>query len=108
MQTAYQIALDEFREASAAVRRAFGAVSEARELQILANSQHATASTALLDAQARLEKADSALMRAREAQVYAPVNGSGPVTQAEIDAIEPNPAAPSAVIEADPAELGVG
>lgn len=66
MQTTYQAALDEFRDASAAVRQAFGKVSEARELQIIADSQHKAASIALGEAQARMDAADKGLAAARE------------------------------------------
>ena len=72
MQTTYEIALNEFREASAIVRCAFGAVSEARELQIIADSQHKAASIALGEAQARMDAADKALSAAREAPKPAP------------------------------------
>lgn len=65
MSTTYETALNEFRDASAEVRRFFGAVSEARELQIIADSQHKQASNALADAQARLDRADKALSAAR-------------------------------------------
>jgi DNA-directed RNA polymerase subunit K/omega len=72
MQTTYEIALNEFREASAIVRRAFGAVSEARELQIIADSQHKAASIALGEAQARMDAADKGLAAAREVPAAKP------------------------------------
>jgi hypothetical protein len=66
MQTnTYELALNEFRDASAAVRRAFGAVAEARELQIIADSQHRQACNDHAEAVRRLETADRALMDAR-------------------------------------------
>lgn len=105
MQTDYQAAIEEFREASADVRRAFGAVAEARERQIIANSQHAAASNALVEAQARLERADAALMQAREAQ--SSPQPSARVTQADIDAIEPERPIITAADVADAAQMGV-
>lgn len=93
MQTTYELALNEFRDASAAVRRAFGAVAEARELQIIADSQHRRACNEHAEAVRRLEAADAALMEAREAPKAEP--GPPPaepaplprVTQADIDAL---------------------
>ncbi len=55
----------EFREASAAVRRAFGARDDARVDQILADTRMASATVNLSDAQARLHAADMALQSAR-------------------------------------------
>jgi outer membrane protein TolC len=55
----------EFREASAAVRRAFGARDDARVDQILADTRMALATVNLSDAQARLHAADMALQSAR-------------------------------------------
>ena len=85
MQTTYEIALNEFREASAIVRRAFGAVSEARELQIIADSQHKAASIALGEAQARMDAADKALAAAREA----PAAKLEPATILPLEAAKP-------------------
>jgi hypothetical protein len=65
----------EFREASAAVRRAYGARDDARVAQILANTRMTEASLNLNDAQARLEAADAALIAAR----------AEPPTPADID-----------------------
>ena len=111
MQTSYELALNEFRDASAAVRRAFGAVAEARELQIIADSQHKTASNVLLEAQARLDRADADLQRSREVQpapevVDLPVEAPplGRVTQADIDAL----ANPSWNGAADDQQLRIG
>lgn len=130
--TTYETALNEFRDASAAVRRAFGAVAEARELQIIADSQHRHASNAHADAVSRLERADAALTQARAAptgsqaqadpyhnallprepragEVY-DATGETPamprVTQADIDAI----GAPltNGSIDAQEAGLGIG
>jgi outer membrane protein TolC len=55
----------EFREASAAVRRAFGARDDARVDQILADTRMSQATVNLSDAQARLHAADIALQAAR-------------------------------------------
>ena len=106
MQTTYELALNEFRDASAAVRRAFGAVAEARELQIIADSQHRRACNEHAEAVRRLETADAALMEARQAPTptaspnapTAPPEPVARVTQAEVDALaEPawNGAAPA-------------
>jgi outer membrane protein TolC len=65
----------EFREASAAVRRAFGARDDARVDQILADTRMALATVNLSDAQARLHAADMALQSAR----------AEPPTPADID-----------------------
>jgi hypothetical protein len=70
--TTYELALNEFRDASAAVRRAFGAVAEARELQIIADSQHRRACNEHAEAVRRLDAADAGLMEARQAPVPAP------------------------------------
>lgn len=122
--TTYETALNEFRDASAAVRRAFGAVAEARELQIIADSQHRHASNAHADAVSRLERADAALTQARAAptgEVY-DATGEKPataatftttvggvaarVTQADIDAL----GAPltNGSIDAQEAGIGIG
>jgi DNA-directed RNA polymerase subunit K/omega len=118
MQTTYEIALNEFREASAIVRRAFGAVSEARELQIIADSQHKAASIALGEAQARMDAADKALTYAREAPKPAPTH-----TTAEVDDVTKAKPAPvfasfrdvdappvpnGAVIDAQADGIGIG
>jgi outer membrane protein TolC len=68
-------AVAEFREASAAVRRAFGARDDARVDQILADTRMASATVNLSDAQARLLAADVALQAAR----------AEPPTPADID-----------------------
>lgn len=115
MQTTYETALNEFRDASAAVRRAFGAVAEARELQIIADSQHKHASNAHADAVSRLERADAALTQARAApagEVYdatgeKPATAAPRVTQAEIDALEPGPLT-NGSIDAQAAGIGIG
>jgi hypothetical protein len=57
--------LNEFRDASAAVRLSFAALSEAREVQIIANRAHADASEAYVSAQSRLDAADAALIAVR-------------------------------------------
>lgn len=66
----------EFREASAAVRRAYGARDDARVDQILADTRMTLATVNLSDAQARLHAADIALQAAR----------AEPPTPADIDA----------------------
>jgi len=68
MTTDYETALNEFRDASAAVRLAFGAITQARELQIIADSQHNAAHVAHAQAVARLDAADNALRVSREAR----------------------------------------
>ena len=65
--------LNEFRDASAAVRLAFAALSEAREIQIIANRTHADAGREYAAAQTRLEAADAALQAAR-AEAPAPAD----------------------------------
>jgi hypothetical protein len=57
--------LNEFRDASAAVRLAFAALSEAREVQIIANRAHADCNQAYVEAQSRLDAADAALLAVR-------------------------------------------
>jgi outer membrane protein TolC len=74
----------EFREASAAVRRAYGARDDARVDQILANTRMTEASLNLNDAQARLEAADAALIAAR----------AEPPTPADIDVTRRYPPEP--------------
>lgn len=114
MQTTYETALNEFRDASAAVRRAFGAVAEARELQIIADSQHRHASNAHADAVSRLERADAALTQARAAPAdplaiihNEPEKFTPPrVTQAEIDAL--GGPLTNGSIDAQEAGLGIG
>jgi len=66
-------AVAEFREASAALRRACGVRDDARVAQILANTRMTEASLNLNDAQARLEAADAALIAAR-AEAPAPAD----------------------------------
>lgn len=61
MKTAYQTALDEFKDASAQVRRAFSALTEAREAQIIADRNHNAASDVYAIATVRLADADVAL-----------------------------------------------
>jgi hypothetical protein len=63
--TNHEQCLNEFRDASAAVRLAFAALSEAREVQIIANRAHADANEAYVSAQSRLDAADAALLSAR-------------------------------------------
>lgn len=58
-------AVTEFREASAALRRAYGARDDARVAQILADVRMNDAKQNLLDAQSRLALADEALQAAR-------------------------------------------
>jgi len=72
-------AVAEFREASAAVRRAFGARDDARVDQILADTRMGQATVNLSDAQARLLAADVALQAAR----------AEPPTPADIDVTRP-------------------
>lgn len=75
MKTSYETCLDEFRDASAAVRLTFAALSEAREIQILANRGHTAATDAYADAKTRLEAADAALQAVRaEAPTPADIN----------------------------------
>jgi outer membrane protein TolC len=68
-------AILEFREASAALRRAYGARDDARVDQILADTRMAEATLNLNDAQVRLAAADAALQTAR----------AEPPTPADID-----------------------
>jgi outer membrane protein TolC len=68
-------AVAEFREASAALRRAYGARDDARVDQILADTRMGQATVNLSDAQARLHAADIALQAAR----------AEPPTPADID-----------------------
>jgi hypothetical protein len=63
--TNHEACLNEFRDASAAVRLAFAALSEAREVQIIANRAHADCNQAYVEAQARLDAADAALLAVR-------------------------------------------
>ena len=69
----------EFREASAAVRRAYGARDDARVDQILADTRMGLATVNLSDAQARLHAADIALQASR----------AEPPTPADIDVTRP-------------------
>jgi hypothetical protein len=71
----HEQSLNEFRDASAQVRLAFATLSDAREVQIIANRAHTTANEAYKAAQARLEAADIALQAAR----------AEPPTPADID-----------------------
>ena len=103
MQTSYELALNEFRDASAAVRRAFGAVAEARELQIIADSQHRRACNEHAEAVRRLEAADAALMEARSPA--APTAPPERVTQADIDAL--SAPTPNGSLIAEPSTLGM-
>lgn len=82
-------AISEFREASAAVRRAYGARDDARVDQILANTRMEEATLNLNDAQVRLAAADAALQAAR----------AEPPTPADIDATRQ----PLTIVFADPA-----
>ena len=72
-------AIAEFREASAALRRAYGARDDARVDQILADTRMGQATVNLSDAQARLHAADIALQAAR----------AEPPTPADIDVTRP-------------------
>ena len=65
MKTAYELALDEFRDAAASVRLTFAAVSEAREIQILADRKYDDASNLHVAAQSRFDRADAHLQAAR-------------------------------------------
>lgn len=107
MTANYEAALNEFRDASAAVRVAFGKIASARELQIIADSQHRQASREHEEAVARLERADVAFREARDAAAAPPPPPAPRVTQADIDAIEA-PVPNGVVIEADPADMGIG
>jgi len=73
--TNHEQSLNEFRDASAQVRLTFAALSDAREVQIIANRAHMAANEAYKAAQARLEAADVALQAAR----------AEPPTPADID-----------------------
>jgi hypothetical protein len=66
MTDAYKIALNEFKEASAAVRHAFAVQMEARAAQITANREYMTATDAHTAASERLAKADDALMMVKD------------------------------------------
>ena len=57
-------AIQEFREASASLRRAYGARDDARVDQILADTRMTEATLNLNDAQVRLSAADTALQAA--------------------------------------------
>jgi hypothetical protein len=63
--TNHEACLNEFRDASALVRMTFAALSEAREVQIIANRTHADANEAYIAAQRRLDIADAALIAVR-------------------------------------------
>lgn len=64
-KTAYETALDEFRDAAAAVRVAMSAHADARAAQITANRNYQIAADALQAAQDRQARADDALMMAK-------------------------------------------
>lgn len=103
MTTKYEVALNEFRDASAEVRRAFNALSEAREAQILANRGHGAASELYAKATARLDAADQALQGVR----------AEPPAPADIDVTRPATAMPNGSGERtvhipDPADMGIG
>ena len=66
MPTPYETALNEFRDASAAVRLAFGAHAEARAAQIIANRNYDAASDAYSAAMDRLGNADENLIMAKD------------------------------------------
>ena len=66
MTDAYKLALNEFKEASAAVRHAFAVQMEARAAQITANREYITATDAHTAASERLAKADDALMMVKD------------------------------------------
>ena len=84
--------LNEFRDASAAVRMTFAALSEAREVQIIANRTHADANEAYISAQARLDAADAALIAVRaEAPAAADIDVTRqPVSFTFVEATIPN------------------
>lgn len=107
MQTSYELALNEFRDASAAVRRAFGAVAEARELQIIADSQHRRACNEHAEAVRRLEAADAALMEARSPNApTAPPEPVARVTQADAGSATSEPAWNGAAPADQPLHIG--
>jgi len=84
-------AILEFREASAAVRRAYGARDDARVDQILADTRVALATVNLSDAQARLLAADVALQAARaEPPTPADIDVSRANTTTIVEATIPN------------------
>ena len=66
MTDAYKIALNEFKEASAAVRHAFAVQMEARAAQIIANREYTAATDAYTAATDRLAKADDAMVMVKE------------------------------------------
>lgn len=81
-------AVAEFREASAALRRASGVRDDARVEQILAATRMSSAILNLNDAQIRLDAADIALQAAR----------AEPPAPADIDVTRPSP--PLTIVEA--------
>ena len=93
--TNHSACLNEFRDASAAVRLTFAALSEAREVQIIANRTHADANEAYIAAQARLDAADAALIAVRaEAPAAADIDVTRqPVSFTFVEATIPNGAA---------------
>lgn len=66
MTDPYKLALNEFKEASAAVRHAFALQMEARAAQITANRDYIAATDAHTAATERLAKADDALMMVKD------------------------------------------
>jgi hypothetical protein len=105
MQTTYEFALNEFRDASAAVRRAFGAVAEARELQIIADSQHRQACNDHAEAVRRLETADLALMDARSPAAPTPTPTPTPTPEPRDDTASASSI--SRLFASDPAANGL-
>jgi hypothetical protein len=83
MTDAYKIALNEFKEASAAVRHAFAVQMEARAAQITANRDYIAATDAHTAASDRLAKADDALMMVKDQPETPPVSFLGGVTFVE-------------------------
>jgi hypothetical protein len=65
MKTAYELAIDEFKDAAAAVRVAMSAHADARAAQITANRNYQIAADGLQSAQDRQARADDALMMAK-------------------------------------------
>lgn len=102
----YAECLDEFRNASAEVRRLFGINATARENQILANSVAAMASRDLIAAQERLQAADDALQTARsEPPAPADIDASKGVAPAA-DAAAANPYALNGAAHDEPLAIG--
>lgn len=83
-------AVAEFREASAALRRACGVRDDARVAQILADTRMAEATLNLTDAQTRLAIADMALQAARaEPPVPADIDVTRQPIRFVVEASEP-------------------